>query len=386
MKILFTGGGTGGHLFPIIAIAREIKRLSDNPNIKLYYIGPNDKDSLILLSQENFKINTIVSGKIRRYFSGSRDSFASEINLATLFKNIVDILFKIPLGFFQSFFILLFIRPQLVFSKGGLGSLVVVFCAKILGIPIFLHESDTVPGLSNRVAYKWAEKVFISFPKTEYFDLTKTILVGNPILKEILEGNEKMAQEIFNLTFEKPILLFLGGSQGAQAINDFVLSILNDLLNGYEIIHVCGKKNYKQVQAESQAFLDKDLEKYYHLYEFLDEIELKHALKACSFVISRAGSGSIFEIAACGKPSILIPLPSSANNHQSKNAYEYSRSKATIIIEQESLNPNFFLAKINYLISSPKELEGMKNNALRFSKPLAAKAIAREILEYLNVN
>ena len=125
------------------------------------------------------------------------------------------------------------------------------------------------------------------------------------------------------------------------------------------------------------------MEKYYHLWEFLDETPLKHALNVSELIISRSGSGSIFEIAACGKPSILIPLPSSAGNHQSKNAYEYAASGAAIVIEQENLSPNFFMAKIQYLISHPKELETMKNSALRFSKPLAAKTIAREIIEFV---
>ena len=369
MKILFTGGGTGGHLFPIVAIAREIKRLSDDPKIQLHYLGPNDKKNLFLLSQEQIKTHSIVSGKLRRYFS---------------FQNIVDILFKIPAGFVQSFFILLFMQPRLVFSKGGSGALSVVLAARILGIPVFLHESDTVPGLSNRVTSGFAKKIFSSFPRTEYFDPGKTMVTGNPILKELSEGNEKAAQEVFNLTMEKPVVLFLGGSQGAQPINDFILRILNELVKNYEVIHVCGKKNYTQTQQEAKVILDKGLEKYYHLWEFLDEIPLKHALKVASLIVSRAGSGSIFEIAALGKPSILIPLPSSAQNHQSKNAYEYYHAGATLVIEQDNLTPNFFLSKLDYFISNPQELEEMKNNALQFARPLAAKAIAREILEYLS--
>ena len=368
MRILFTGGGTGGHLFPVIAIARELRRLSNSPNIKLHYIGPSDAMSGFLLTQENIKVHNIVAGKLRRYFS---------------LQNISDVLINIPFGFLQSFFLLLFLRPKLVFSKGGTASAVVVTAARLLGIPVFIHESDTVPGLSNRIAYKWAKKVFISFPKTEYFDLSKAILVGNPTLKELTEGDNASAQEVFNLTLEKPVLLFLGGSQGAEAINNFVVMAANDFLKKYEVIQVCGKKNYTQTIGEIKFIIDKDLEKYYHLYTFLNEIELKHALKVASLIISRAGSGSIFEIAACGKPSILVPLPSSAGNHQSKNAYEYAKSGATIVIEQENLNPHFFLEKINYLLSNDQELQIMKNSALSFAKPLAAKAIAREILEYL---
>jgi UDP-N-acetylglucosamine--N-acetylmuramyl-(pentapeptide) pyrophosphoryl-undecaprenol N-acetylglucosamine transferase len=370
MKILFTGGGTQGHIMPIIAISQELRKLYQDDNIALHYMGPKDDLGFLRLSQEDFTIHRIASGKIRRYFS---------------LENITDVLFKIPFGFLESFFILLLVRPNLVFSKGGSGSAVVCLCANLLGISVFLHESDSVPGLSNKIVARFAKKIFISFPKTDYFDESKTILVGNPIKEDLLQGNKNTAQELFHVTFEKPILLFLGGSQGAQSINDFVLNILTTLLQKYEIIHMCGKKNYTQVLAESKAIITKDVEPYYHLYGILDEIELKHALAAADFIISRAGSGSIFEIAGVGKPSILVPLPLSAHGHQSKNAYEYASTGAAIVIEQENLQPNFFMEKIQFVLHNQEELQNMRQSALNFAKPLAAKAIAREILEYLHV-
>ncbi len=370
MKILFTGGGTGGHLFPVIAIAREIKRLSDDPKIQLHYIGPSDQLGALLLAQENIHVHNIVAGKIRRYFS---------------LENILDIGFKIPFGFLQSLVMLFWIGPKLVVSKGGSGSAVVTLAARMLGIPMFIHESDTIPGQSNRLAYPWAKKVFTSFTKTAYFDPTKVMVTGNPILKELQEGNKENARDIFNLTGGKPLLLFLGGSQGAQPLNDFILDMLSQLLQSYEVIHVCGKKNYTQVKSESEVILTPETENYYHLWEFLQETPMKHALAAADFIISRAGSGSIFEIAASGKPAILIPLPSSANNHQSKNAFEYSKSGAAVVIEQANLSPNFFLERLDFLFSDSAELKAMSKAALAFARPLAAKAIAREILEYLHI-
>ncbi|MSU60636.1 MAG: UDP-N-acetylglucosamine--N-acetylmuramyl-(pentapeptide) pyrophosphoryl-undecaprenol N-acetylglucosamine transferase [Candidatus Staskawiczbacteria bacterium] len=368
MKILLTGGGTAGHITPLIAVSRELRRLYQKDDLKIHYIGPNDPMSLFTLGQENIKTHSILAGKLRRYFA---------------LANITDILFIIPLSFLQSFFLLIAIRPNLVFSKGGTGALPVTFWAWIFMIPVFLHESDIVPGLSNRIASNWAKRMFISFPKTEYFNLAKTLLTGHPIKKELTEGNKESAKEVFNLTFEKPTLLFLGGSQGSEAINDFILLMLNDILKFYEVIHVAGKKNFKTVQLESKQVVQKDLEKYYHVKEFLNEIELKHAYKVADLIISRAGAGGIFEIAATGKPSILIPLPGSAQGHQSKNAYQYSQTGAALIIEQENLTPNFFLGKINHLFAQPELREQMSQSALAFAKPLAAKAIAREILEYL---
>jgi len=366
LKILFTGGGTGGHIMPIVAISRELRRLDNS--LEIYYIGPKDEYSIFLLSKENFKIHAIVSGKIRRYFS---------------LLNITDVLFNIPIGFIQSFFLLLFIGPQLVFSKGGSGSLVVSLAANLLKIPVFLHESDSAPGLSNKKVSKFAKKVFISFEKTEYFDQLKTILTGNPIRKELLSINQEEAKEIFNLTLEKPVILIICGSQGAETINEFVILILNDLSKNYEIIHISGSKNYKKTQIESEIILDKDLGKYYHLYPSLNDVELKNAYKVSNLIIARAGAGTIFEIAALGKPSILIPLPSAASNHQLKNAYQYAKTGSALVIEQKNLTPNFFWGEINYLLSQPTVLERMKESALKFSKPLAADTVAKEILEYL---
>jgi len=368
MKILFTGGGTGGHVFPIVAIAREIRRIYPKNDLEFYYLGPKDEFGHIMLEQEDFIIKTIVSGKIRRYFS---------------YQNFIDVLFKIPFGFLQSIFLILTIRPQLVFSKGGSGSISVTYCARFLRTPVFLHESDIVPGLSNRVTSKWAKKTFISFPKTEYFDLAKAILVGNPIRKELLEGDKKLAGDLFDLTFRKPVILFLGGSQGAEAINDFVLNILNDFLREFELIHVCGRNNLEEVEKEAQVVIENGLAKYYHPVGFIDEEKIKHAYKAADLIVSRSGSGSIFEIAGSGKPSILIPLPSAAANHQARNAYAYSETGASLVIEQDNLTRNFFLDKIHHIFLHPDKIEKMSEAALRFSKPLAAKAIAREILEYL---
>lgn len=368
MKILLTGGGTAGHITPLVAVSRELRRLYTKEDLKLHYMGPNDVQGLFVLQQENIKTHTILAGKLRRYFS---------------FANITDILFIIPLSFLQSFFLLIVIRPNLVFSKGGTGALPVTFWAWIFMMPVFLHESDIVPGLSNRLASSWAKRMFISFAKTEYFNLAKTVLTGHPIKKELLEGNKESAKEVFNLTLEKPVLLFLGGSQGSEAINDFVLLMLNDILKNYEVIHACGRKNYKTIQLESKQMVQKELEKYYHVKDYLNEIELKHAYASADLIISRAGAGSIFEIAGVGKPSILIPLPSSAGDHQSKNAYQYSQTGAALIIEQENLTPNFFLGKINHLFAEHEAKEQMSQAARAFAKPLAAKAIAREILEYL---
>ena len=375
MKIVFTGGGSTGHIIPIIAITREIRRfyLGEQKKLQFIYFGPKDEFSSILLSQEGIKVKTILAGKIRRY-----------LEWKSILQNLVDVLFKVPIGFLQSFFYIFFLAPDLVFSKGGYGSVLPVFCAWLLRTPILLHESDVAPGLANRFVSEFALEIFISFPvsQTEYFSTKKMTSVGNPIRKTILEGSQEEAKKLFNLTGEKPVILVMGGSQGAQKINETILAILPEILVNFELIHQTGEKNFEEVRTEAKVVITKELEKYYHPFPFLKEIELKHAYRAANLVVSRAGSGAIFEIAACQKPSILIPLTSAAQNHQVKNAYAYAQSGAAIVIEEANLTPHFFLEKLKYLFSHPEELEKMQKAAKAFSKPESAKIIAHHILDY----
>ncbi len=369
MKVVFTGGGSGGHIFPLVAVAREIRRLYTGKDLQLHYLGPKDELADIYLRQEDFIIQNMVAGKVRRYFS---------------FKNVVDILWNMPVGFIQSFWILGWMSPKLVFSKGGTGSIQVTLAAWLLGIPVFIHESDSVPGRSNQKAAKWAQKIFTSFATTSYFDPRKVTCVGNPIRKEALEGDKLIAKNLFNLTLQKPIILFMGGSQGAEAINDFVLNVVNDLLKNYEVLHVTGQLNYKDVAAESQVVIDKELLPYYHAVAFLDEEQVRHAYAAADLIVSRAGSGSIFEIAATGKASMLVPLPGAPD--QPKNAYQYAENGAALVVEQDNLTPHFFLENVQILFLNSGKLEAMRAAALQFAKPLAARAVAREILQFLTLD
>jgi UDP-N-acetylglucosamine--N-acetylmuramyl-(pentapeptide) pyrophosphoryl-undecaprenol N-acetylglucosamine transferase len=374
MKILFTGGGTGGHVIPIIAVARETRRLYPGEDLQFFYVGPKDDFGSILLSQEEVKVKHVLAGKVRRY-----------IGFQGLFLNLIDVCFKIPIGIIQSFFYLFFLSPDVIFSKGGFGSIPGVIAGKILLAPVFLHESDITPGLANRFLSKFALEILVSFPvsKTEYFSTKKMVSVGNPIRKEVLMGSRERAKKFFELKSQKPVILVLGGSQGAQRINDKILNTLPQLLNNFEIIHQCGDSNFKQVQAESRVVINKEMEESYHLFPFLKEPELALAYAAADFVVSRAGSGIIFEIAAAGKPSILIPLPEAAQNHQVKNAYAYAEEGASVVVEEENFTSRFFLEKLKYLFERPAELERMAKAAKEFSRPEAAKEVADRLMNYL---
>lgn len=370
MKILFTGGGTGGHIFPIVAIIRELKKISKE-KLDFFYLGPKDEFGQEILSKEGVKIKNVLTGKWRRY-----------IEPKSILNNIVDI-FKIPIGFFQALFYLLVWYPDLIFSKGGFGSIPAVIAGWILRIPIFLHESDIFPGMSNRILSKFALEIFTSFPNTPCVPKKKTILVGNPIRSEILNVSKEEAVKFFNLTGQKPIILILGGSQGAQRINEKILEILNELLKNFEVIHQTGKQNFNTVKKEAEVILLEELKNFYHPFPFFNEMEIKMAYTAADLIISRAGAGTIFEIAAFAKPSILIPLPEAAQNHQFHNAYEFSKTGATIVLLEENFTPRFFLEKIKFLFSHPEKIKEMGEKAKNFSRPLAAKIIASYLYEFL---
>ncbi len=372
MKILFAGGGTGGHILPIIAVARELKRSYPGRDMELFYIGPEDRFGDILLSQEGIKTFTVKAGKIRRYW-----------NVNTFLSNLSDMLFLTPLGIFKAFKILFSLSPDLLFSKGGYGAIPATIAGKLLGIPIFLHESDIIPGKANLAAQKFALEIFTSFPFTQRFPLKKILLVGNPIRQRILSGSRQEAIPIFQLAGGKPTLLIMGGSQGASRINDMLLAVLDQALNEFEIIHQTGNANFKTVFTEAKVTASEANLPYYHAVPFLNENELRHAYAAADFIVSRAGSSSIFEIAALGKPSILMPLPESAQNHQVENAYAYANTGAAIVLEEANMKPHFFLERIRSVIYDQSEIEKMRQAALRFAKPNAARIIADYILAYL---
>lgn len=366
MKIVFTTGGSGGHIYPVIAIIREIRRMQ--PDSQIWFIGTKVSYGLKELKDLNVNVLTIQAGKFRRY-----------ITPKSLIQNFVD-LFRIPLGIIKSFFLLKKIKPDLVFGKGGYGSVPVILAANKLKIPIYIHESDTIPGKATKIGVKYASKIFTSFDKAQ--GINNSIIVGNPIRKELLKGDNKKAIEYFDLQNDKPIIFIVGGSQGAERINNLVLQVLTQLLEKYEIIHQCGKKSVNEVNGTAQVMVkDEKLFKYYHAYGYFNEEQLRLAMNVSHLIVSRAGGGFIFEIAALGKPSILIPLPESAQNHQAKNAYEYGKNGAAIVMEPKNPTPRLLLQNITKVFSDPIKLSEMKKAAIAFSKIDSAEKIAQEILK-----
>lgn len=382
MRILFTGGGTGGHIYPILAVAEELQFSGGQIQLDLRYFGaPGHYRNL--LETNGIKVSKIFSAKLRRYFD---------------FRNFIDIPILLPLSIIQAFWKVFWFMPDVLFSKGGPGSLPVVLACKFYRIPIIIHDSDSIVGLANQIAVRFADRIAVSFNAAINFLLEKyskkreklagkITLVGNPIRRSLISGDvlePTTAKKIFGFNPEKPVILVIGGSQGAVKINDFMLEIVEELVKEFQILHQTGVKNFEDFKNELNLILKNhpDEEKArYKIFAYFEK-DLKDAYLAADVVVCRASSGSIFEAAAFGKPSILIPLPSDVvGDHQITNAYEYAKTGAAIVIEQPNLEPNIFLSQLKKLFTQPETLNQMSEVAKKFSKPEAARILAEEILK-----
>ena len=368
MKILLTGGGTGGHFYPIIAVAEALSKLAEREKIvtmDLVFMSdsPYDEEALF---RYRVRFKRIYAGKVRRYFS--------LLNISDTFKTII--------GFVKSIWYIYLDFPDVVFSKGGYASFPVILASRLFRIPLIIHESDSIPGKVNLWAGKFAKRIAISFGETaSYFDKKKLALTGNPVRHEFFTPAKLGAGEFFNLEGGTPVIFIMGGSQGAVKINETVLDILPNLLNDYQIIHQCGLLNISEVKKITEVTIGKSIYKSrYHPFGFLDESGMRMAYAAASIVISRAGSGSIFEIAASGAPSILIPLKGSAQGHQRENAYNYASSGASDVIEEDNLTPHLLASEVRLVLKDEIRLEKMSKAAKEFSRKDAALTIAEEII------
>jgi UDP-N-acetylglucosamine--N-acetylmuramyl-(pentapeptide) pyrophosphoryl-undecaprenol N-acetylglucosamine transferase len=250
-----------------------------------------------------------------------------------------------------------------------------------LRIPLVIHESDAVPGRVNKFAGHFAKRIGVAFTgAASFFPEKKVALVGIPIRKRILGGNREIARDNLQMMGDLPIIGIIGGSQGAERLNNATLGVLKELTEHYEIIHQTGAKNFQDVRQEASVILEFGHKELYHPYGFLDEAGMRDFYVVSDLIISR-GSSLIFEIAAWGKPSILVPLYNSAQDHQRKNAYEYAAAGACIVIEEPNLSPHVLFAEIKKVLDNPDLMQKMRAAAQKFSRIDAAELIAREILK-----
>ena len=368
MKIVFTGGGTGGHFYPIIAVAESVQKIVDQEkilNLEMYYYSdaPYDKQALF---ENNIAFDYIPAGKRRLYSSA---------------QNFFD-LFKTGAGFLSAVWSLFFLYPDVVFSKGGYASFPVVLAARILGIPVVIHDSDSVPGRVNIWAGKFAKKVAISYDEAAaFFPKDKVALTGQPIREEVLNRKTEGAFEYLKLDPTIPTILVLGGSLGAEAINNLIIDALPELLKKYQVIHQTGVNNFNDVKIRTDFILENnELSRRYRPFAFLNPLAMKMSAGAAALVITRAGS-ALFEIAAWGVPAIVIPIESSNGDHQKKNAYNYARHGAGKVIEEGNLSPAILESEINRIFDEDIKRRNMIASAKAFASLDAADKIGRLLVE-----
>lgn len=331
LKVVFAGGGTGGHIYPGLAVADSFKELcfKNGLDVKIFWIGNSsgmDRNIVGKNADKNGRKSAdvfygIPSGKLRRYFS---------------FKNFLDI-FKIASGFFASFFILLKTKPVLLFSKGGFVSVPPCLAAKILKIPVFTHECDFTPGLATRINARSAKKILLSYEETKNFfsgkAKEKSLVTGNPVRPVFYSADEKKGLSFLGIAEKrKPVLLVLGGSLGARQINELVLENIGWLLERFIVVHQTGEKNLSGLENVLQEHLkNPDLRNDYKAYPFIYS-EMPDVISAADIVLSRAGANSIWECSALSKPLVLVPLCGSGTRGDQEDNAEFFRKKGAALV------------------------------------------------------
>ncbi|GAA0121435.1 MULTISPECIES: undecaprenyldiphospho-muramoylpentapeptide beta-N-acetylglucosaminyltransferase [Clostridium] len=339
-KIIMTGGGSAGHVTPNIALMPKLKTLGYD----IQYIGTKNGIERQLIEAEHIKYHVISSGKLRRYFD---------------LKNFTDP-FRVVKGVFDAISILKKEKPNIVFSKGGFVSVPVVLAAKFNKIPVIIHEADMTPGLANKISMPYCSKICVTFPEAlNQVDKKKSVLTGLPIRSELLEGSKIKGQQICSFKDDKPIVLVVGGSLGSKFINDIIRENLQELLQKFNIVHVCGKGNISEEHKNVKGYVQ---------FEYVKE-ELPHLMKAASIVVSRAGANFIFELLALKKPNLLIPLSARASRgDQILNAKSFEKNGYSLVIEEENLNSKILLEKLDELYSNKeKYIEAMDKSDVKNS-------------------
>ena len=320
-RIILTGGGTAGHVTPNIALLPRLKEL----NYDIHYIGSYNGIEKELIEAFGIPYHGISSGKLRRYFS---------------LQNFTDP-FRVIRGFGEAKKLIKLLKPDVIFSKGGFVSVPVVLAGKKCKVPTIIHESDMTPGLANKLSIPSATKVCCNFPETvAELPADKAVLTGSPIRQELLSGNRQKALDFTGFSDSKPVILVIGGSLVAVAVNEAVRRVLPNLLKDFQVIHLCGKNKVDPSLNGLDGYVQ---------YEYIKD-ELKDLFALTDIVISRAGANAICELLALHKPNLLIPLSANASRgDQILNARSFERQGFSLVLEEEEITNENFLAAIHEL-------------------------------------
>ena len=319
--IVLTGGGTAGHVTPNIAMIPRLKELG----YKISYIGSYEGIEKKLIEELGIPYYGISSGKLRRYFD---------------VKNFTDP-FRVLKGFMEAKKLMKELKPDVVFSKGGFVTVPVVIAASRRKIPTFIHESDMTPGLANKICIPFATKVCCNFPETiSNLPKDKAVLTGTPIRQELLTGSKEKGLAFTGLSPDKPVILIIGGSLGATAVNEAVRSILPELLEDFQVVHLCGKGKLDESLKDTKGYVQ---------YEYIKK-ELADLFALADIVISRAGANAICELSALNKPNLLIPLSARASRgDQILNACSFEHLGYSKVLEEEEITKESLLDAVHDL-------------------------------------
>ena len=334
-RIILTGGGTAGHVTPNIALLPRLKEL----NYDIHYIGSYNGIEKELIEQFGIPYHGISTGKLRRYFS---------------VQNFTDP-FRVIKGLGEAKKLVKILHPDVIFSKGGFVSVPVVLAGKSRHVPTIIHESDMTPGLANKISMPSASKICCNFPETiEHLPAGKAVLTGSPIRQELLSGDKYKALEFLHFTQDKPVIMVVGGSLGSVAVNDAVRSVLPELLQSFQVVHLCGKGKVDESLKGLQGYAQ---------FEYIKD-ELKDLFALTDLVISRAGANAICELLALHKPNLLIPLSANASRgDQILNARSFERQGYSVVLEEEELNHDVLLDAIMNLYQNRETyIQAMKNS------------------------
>lgn len=363
---MIAGGGTGGHVQPAVATVQALrKRLP----VDLLWIGSHNGIERRAARSEGIPFLPITTGKLRRY-----------VSLQTPIDGL-----RVPVGIVQAFWIIRRYQPDIVFSTGGFVSVPGVIAARMAGVPSLSHEQTAIAGLATRINARFCDVVALSFD-TSAAALTgsraRTVVTGNPVRTEILQGNATTAYERYGMSADLPVIYITGGALGAHAINDAVRGILPELLGITQVIHQCGPASgngdYPRLVATREQ-LPPELKRRYAVEEFLGP-ELADVYAATRLVVGRAGAGTVAELAALGMPSLLIPLPGTGSDEQTRNAARLATTGASRVLPQSELTPDRLGKEIAQLLSDNTILQAMAANARHQARPDAAERLVDELL------
>ena len=365
MVIGLVGGGTGGHFYPLIAVAEEYASQAKPP--KLLYFGPNpyDKD---LLEQHKIHFVRCPAGKLRRYFSP---------------KNFLDALTTLY-GIVIAIGKLYYHYPDVIFSKGGYTAIPILCAAWFLRIPVVIHESDSTPGRANRFASSFARYIAVSYPSTaDQFPSEKTALTGIPIRRSVLTPHPSAFAELSIPDDSTPLLYITGGSLGSERINNAILQLLPELLPYVRIFHQTGDAHEHTIKHSVHELLvhQPELLERYYVAGSVPGPTVASLLDAADLIITRAGSTTLHEIALHQKPSIVIPIPEEVSHDQRTNAFAYARRGAAVVIEEHNLTNTLLKTEIFSILQDADRYQRMKQGTQEFAKPNAAHTIAQILLE-----